>query len=222
MSNSNRVIALATLALCAWWSLSATAQTYTATFIGVIDTSAADTAGYFGGGNLEGDAITTTYTYSLTNGADYSVMPGVIAVVQGGLFNNSPDPNLSISVTVNGITDVFIGGYQGTLDICPGCPEQVTATDIAFSTSAIDDIQNAIVSGDSLGLATDLTASQASANVPTSLDFSNFVWGSDSFYFTDTSVVFNAAPDQQLPEPSSIAAFGSGLLVLCMLLRRRA
>ena len=120
MRTAKFIAALGMLGGCAGWALPAAAQTYTETYSGTIDSGSVDAAGLFGtaGGNIGGDAITTTWQYSLTNGSIIVNNPGSVDEALGGTFYGTPSPMLSVSVTVNGITQIFSADYFGDTFLC--------------------------------------------------------------------------------------------------------
>ena len=208
---------LATAAMLTALALPAAAQTYTETLTGTVQSNSADTGNLFGGGTLTaGEAVSITADYSLTNGAlIYNDAPYYDIVAGGTSYSSTPNPVLSLSVTIGTSTYVLSSAdfaQVGSVQICTaaGCGTgYVQTTDEA----ADGDYVNFIVFTNNL--TADLTAIQSSAVTDAG---STFAVGGDDIQFDLSSVSFNAP----VPEPTTLAALGTGLIALGLVRRRRA
>jgi hypothetical protein len=183
-----------------------------------------DYADLFGGGNLEGDFVSVTFTYNTALG-DTSTTPGVEAEAYGGSLISptsiSPITSISFSVqqviTNNIYTYTFTPDYSGTLVTGPGEIE-----DIAQSTVG-DNITTYIESGFSyLDAPADLSQSYASYGFGPG---SYFITGGsntgtpDTIVFDTSSVIVSAV--STAPEPSAWALMIAGIGAAGLGLRSR-
>lgn len=179
-------------------------------FTGIIDGPAFDGAGLFGGGNLQGASIVSTWTYSLGNGARRSFQPGLSDSVYGGVSYGTAIPVLSLAITVHGVTRNFSTGWFGTVGLCANCAPQAASAGLQDQSGA--SINN-ILSGPAVaGLVPFLGAAQYLSGTNAPGFRSQFYWGGDNFFFTDLAVSFNGAAP--VPEPGAVATFGVGMMAL--------
>jgi hypothetical protein len=99
----------------------ASADVVTVTWTGTVyDTSATDTNGYFGGGNIAGDAFTATLVYDTATPGSVLSLGSANQVLSGGTVyasqpvNGLVSPVQSASLTINGQTLSWTGVYLGS------------------------------------------------------------------------------------------------------------
>jgi hypothetical protein len=207
---------LATAAMLTALALPAAAQTYTETLTGTVQSNSTDTGNLFGGGTLTaGEAVSITTVYSLTNGAlIYNDAPYSDEVEGGTDASSTPNPVLSLSVTIGTSTYVLSSADFAAFGLVTICSARCGNGYVQTTDGAADgDYVNFVVFTNNL--TADLTAIQSSAVTNAG---STFDVGGDFIQFDLSSVSFNAP----VPEPTTLAALGTGLIALGLVRRRRA
>jgi hypothetical protein len=102
----------ACLALLASVSHASAAIVYV-TYTGTVS-SGTDPGGYFGGGNLNGGSYVVEYTFDTTLG--FTLTSPTNNYAYGGEAYANASPALSTTVTINGISQTFVGSYTGVVE----------------------------------------------------------------------------------------------------------
>ena len=222
-------------ALTVFAALPAHATAVTGSFTGIMNQGSSDTHGHLGtaGVDYSGQAISGTFTYDTTAFSGDSCT----GVSGEGCFHGP----VTITENITGANSVtFVGDAPGGvsgLNLYANFPQSSSGTD-EFTLASVDST-NGFTSGttldvwsttdnfitDALNAAVNFNISslQLTAGAGGNISFETSISDGESlgFQFTNVQASTSAGGTQPAPEPSSLAAFGAGLVALALATRRR-
>jgi hypothetical protein len=192
----------------------ANATLYTQIYTGTVR-SGTDTANLFGGGSLAGQAFTATYVFDDTLGL--ATNNGVEHSAHGGsTYPALATPNLSTSLTINGLTYSFVGTFYGEIYASYEAAFSYLSSNAQSGTATLT---NTVYDG--FGAAYPDPAFAFSGSVAGALGNSGqFSLGDQILRLTNSTYAVSAAA--AVPEPASWAMFIGGFGLVGGAMRRRA